>query len=296
MTGNVKPFKTINEQIDLLESRNLIIEDREEARKSLIRLNYYRLSGYSLTLRKDDRFYSGVSFDGLMQLYNFDSELRVAVLYLLENVEVSFRTFVCYYHAKTYGSLGYLEETSFKDGNKFKSFIDRVKDIINKNSAREIFITHHMHKYNGDIPIWVIVELLSFGELSKLFKNIDRNTQNEICHDNFEKITPQYIENWLQAFSILRNICAHRGRLYNRFINFSIKLSGKDIKRLKSDNLEINAVNKQLFSYIFVLFKLIEDQSVKHNFIKRLEDLQAKYPFTKMEYFGFPGNWYEYLN
>lgn len=49
-----KDFKTIDEQIEILRSRGLTIEDEAEAKDFLLRNNYYRVSGYSLTLRKND--------------------------------------------------------------------------------------------------------------------------------------------------------------------------------------------------------------------------------------------------
>ena len=49
-----KDFKTIDEQIEILRSRGLTIEDETEAKDFLLRNNYYRVSGYSLTLRKND--------------------------------------------------------------------------------------------------------------------------------------------------------------------------------------------------------------------------------------------------
>ena len=69
MAQDVKPFKTIEDQIAILEDRGLIIEDEEYAKKSLANLNYYRLSAYTLTLRKDDHFYDNVHFSDVMQIY-----------------------------------------------------------------------------------------------------------------------------------------------------------------------------------------------------------------------------------
>ena len=60
MSQEVKPFKTIEEQIDILEDRGLIIDDEDAAKKFLANLNYYRLSAYTLTLRKDNHFYANV--------------------------------------------------------------------------------------------------------------------------------------------------------------------------------------------------------------------------------------------
>ena len=52
-----KEFKTINEQIELLKPRRLSIPDETMAGSFLLRNNYYRVSGYSLTLRNHDVFY-----------------------------------------------------------------------------------------------------------------------------------------------------------------------------------------------------------------------------------------------
>ena len=44
-----KPFKTYREQLDILRSRNLIIENEERAIDILRRVNYYNLiNGYKL--------------------------------------------------------------------------------------------------------------------------------------------------------------------------------------------------------------------------------------------------------
>jgi len=74
MAQEVKPFKTIEEQIAILENRGLIIDDKEYAKKSLANLNYYRLSAYTLTLRKDDHFYDNVHFSDMMQIYIVNNE------------------------------------------------------------------------------------------------------------------------------------------------------------------------------------------------------------------------------
>lgn len=62
MTQIVKPFKTIKEQIAILDNRGLIIDDEEVAMKTLTYLNCYRLSAYTLTLRKDNQFYANIHF------------------------------------------------------------------------------------------------------------------------------------------------------------------------------------------------------------------------------------------
>lgn len=295
MPEKIKPFKSIEEQINLLESRGLIIDDRAKAERALTHYNYYRLSGYTLTLRKNDTFFENVKITDVMQIYNFDAELRSLLLYILEYIEVSFRTYIGYCHAKEYGPLGYLNSKNFDDVERFFKFKTDLDEAINDNEKSEIFIRHHREKYEGKFPIWVVVELLSFGTLSRLYKNLCCNTRKIICKNNYGLISDEYIGNWLQGLTILRNICAHRGRLYNRYINFSLSFSSKDKKKLREFGLDIQTLSKQLFTYIFIINKLVQDEEVWVNFIGRFEFLTTKYSFVKISYYGFPENWRDIL-
>ena len=266
-----KPFKTIIEQIEILKARGLLIDDEIYASRVLSNINYYRLSGYTLTLRRNDKFYKNVTLQQVMQIYKFDVELRVQLLYLLEYIEVSFRTHLGYYHAKEYGPLGYNNKESFANEKYYLKFYQEIHHMIGKNGKNEIFINHHNEKYDGKFPFWVIVELMSFGCLSRAFKNLNQEIKIEICKNHYDSIPYYYIDNWLQAFVILRNICAHRGRIYNRYIPFTPKLSSKDKKLLRENNLDINKKTKQVFTYIFIINKLIDNKTIMQNFIDKFK-------------------------
>lgn len=295
MAQDIKPFKTIEEQIAILEDRGLIIEDEDYAKKTLSNLNYYRLSAYTLTLRKDDCFYDNVRFSDVMQIYNFDMELRAALMYLLESIEVSMRTYIGYYHAKSFGALGYYEEDAFEDANRFHKFETDYKEAIEEYGDKEVFVKHHNDVYDGKFPIWVLVELLTLGTLSRLFKNLTPEVRNEICKSNYGKINDEYIGNWLQGCTILRNICAHRGRLFNRQIPFSLRLGKKDKLIFKNNGISINKATKQLFAYLIVMKKMIPDDRVWNTFTSRLVDLKNKYPFVRLDYYGFTEDWEKLL-
>lgn len=292
---DIKPFKTISEQIDILKQKKLIINDEKAAANILAHINYYRLSGYTLTLRKNDRFYNNVSFEQVMQIYNFDAELRAVLLYALEYIEVSFRTYIGYYHSKKYGPLGYLDKSTFADEKRCDEFHEEVRQLIESNERNELFIKHHKEKYNSHFPMWVIVEIMQFGCLSRLFKNLDEELKKEICTTFYSPIPYTYIENWLQAFVVLRNICAHRGRIYNRYITFTPKLSKKDKELFRRNNLDLSKAGKQLFTFIFVMNKVIDDNVVWNNFINKIDTLIKKYPFVKISFCGFPENWWNIL-
>ena len=172
MAHDVKPFKTVDEQIEILLKRGLIVDDVEEAKQLLLNFNYYRISAYSLTLRKNDAFYHNIHFHDIMQIYNFDMELRASILYLLEYIEVSIRTHIGYYHSAVYGPLGYLDCSTFKEINRYEKFKTDYETAIEEYGYKEVFVMHHKEIYDGQFPVWVLVELLSFGSLSRVFKNL----------------------------------------------------------------------------------------------------------------------------
>lgn len=287
----MKPFKTIEEQITILQQRGLIIDDAQKAKRFLSNLNYYRLSAYTLTLRKNDMFYNNVHFSDVMQIYNFDMELRSILMYLLESIEVSMRAYIGYFHGKHYGALGYYCSSAFENKEYFEKFKNDYSNAIKEYGNKEVFVKHHNDAYEGNFPIWVLVELLTLGTLSRLFKNLPREVRNEICKNNYGKIKDLYIGNWLQGCTILRNICAHRGRLFNRQIPFSLRFSSKDKKLLTQNNDSINKINNKLFAYIVVMKKMVPDSEVWDTFIERLCNLIDKYPFVRLDYYGFAKDW-----
>jgi abortive infection bacteriophage resistance protein len=90
---------------------------------------------------------------------------------------------------------------------------------------------------------------------------------------------------------ILRNICAHRGRIYNRYITFAPRLSAKDKLLFSNSNLDLNKDTKQIFTYIYIMNKLIGDNAVMDNFVDRFKKLIKKYPFVKLSHYGFHDDW-----
>ena len=81
--GETKPFLSIDDQLDLLIKRGLIVSDRNNALNILNRTNYYRFSAYSLTLRKDNVFYPNITFDNIYEIFADSVLLLIARHYSL---------------------------------------------------------------------------------------------------------------------------------------------------------------------------------------------------------------------
>ena len=69
-----KTFKNLDEQIEILKSKNLVIDDINYAKEILLRENYFFLSGYRHLFLKDDgsrKFINNTNFRELYSVFNF---------------------------------------------------------------------------------------------------------------------------------------------------------------------------------------------------------------------------------
>ena len=289
-----KKFLTIDEQIELLKARGLNVTDICEARKALENLNYYRLSGYSLTLRKDDKFYENIDFQDLMQIYNFDNELKTMLFNVLTEIEINLKTHIAYILGQQTGSMGYMLPTNYANQSHYRQFVTGFEKAL-KDNKHEAFVKHHNEEYNGEYPIWVAVEVLSFGNTSKLFSALNYSIKETIGEEYYNGISPKYLETWFHSMAVLRNICAHGVRLFNRGLPTAVAFTRKELDELKAYGYNPNSIGKRLFFAIIIIHRILYDKTLRDELIKQIKMLMQKYPFVKIEHYGFKDNWEEIL-
>jgi len=303
----VKSFLSIDNQIKLLRTRGLVIPDEKYdiANLFLRNNNYYRVSGYTLTLRKDDKFNNSISIENVIEIYEFDKRLRHAIFSVIESIEVRIKTFIAYYHAEKKGPLGYLDINNFNCHLKAKIDIGAVKNYFylsdridkqkNNKNINELFLNHHNQNKEGKLPLWVCVEILTFSEVSKLYCILDEGIKINIASEFGFNVSAavKIIENHLYSITILRNMCAHGSRLYNRIFTHKPNLSTmqRDYLRIGKDNLPIY---DSLFSYLLIIKSLSLPDDFKI-LVEHLSEFKSKYPFVNLKYYGFPDNWQEVL-
>lgn len=281
----LKPPATFESQLQILKGRGLIIEDEDLAIRVLQRINYYRLSAYGLSLKRNDQFFEGATFSQIHALYEFDHRFRYLIMDMTEQVEIAFRTHISYHIAHTYGVLGHLQSSHFENEGYHLLFVNELDKEVRR--SQEIFIKHHFDKYEGSIPVWVAVEVLSFGTLSKLFSNMKSIDKNHIAKTNY-RAPAVYLESWLKCLSYIRNICAHYGRIYNRPLTSKPRLNGQSRKMGIQPN--------KIFANIYVLKQLIPDRDKWRDFVIRLGALISAYEeVIELERVGFPENWEDIL-
>lgn len=297
-----KNFKTFDEQLVLLKERELKISNDSFALSKLKRINYYRLSAYFLPFQypknsdKKDIFFENTTFEKIIQLYYFDCELRKIVFEAIEIIEIYFRTQITYHHALKYGAFGYLKKENFETSQEFyDKIMINLKDETKR--SEESFIKHFKDEYNTtDLPMWAVVEVISFGTISKLY-SILKTQEQEAVISELKEINKKVFKNWLHGLSVIRNICAHHSRLWNKTLGVKFEIPRKikeftTITKIENE-IEIKLNDKLFFALTTIEYILNSIGEDEINFKLKIKDLFHKYPKIKLESMGFIRNWEE---
>jgi len=290
MTKALKPAKTFDEQVAILESRDMIIDDYDHAAEYLSRVNYYRFSGYSYLFQKgNDRYKSGTQFEAITKIMDFDRQMRHILLAGLESAEIYARTQIAYWFSHIHWKDGgaYYNPAFFTDPAHHKDFLDNLAVQIANNQDKP-FVSHHIHQYGGKMPLWCAVELISFSKLSQLYGNMKLEDQKAIASKM--KLDERFLRNWLHCFSVLRNTCAHYGRLYSAVYSPPAVLGAKTL-RTHSEIMQ-----NTLFAYIIALLRFLPDESDCELLRNGITDLIHEYTgLIDLWSIGFPDNWHDLL-
>lgn len=282
-----QPPMTIDEQVENLKSLGLIINDEEYAKKILNDISYFRLvKAYSLGFKaKNGKYNDGVTFEQIVELYLFNANFRQITFVEIEKIEVNVRCRIANYFAETYGVLGYKEAANFVDEEYHKTFMEDIEEEIGRNSKAP-FVKNFRDNYEGgELPIYALVEVFSFGTLSKFYKNM-KNVDKKVVAKSFG-IGYTYLESWLESISYVRNICAHYGRLYNA------KLSKTPI--LYKEYSQAGIGNNRMFGVLLCMKQILKNDKHWNLYVDQIEMLIDKYEKVDVKTMGFPENWKELL-
>jgi abortive infection bacteriophage resistance protein len=280
MDNQVKLPLTYKQQLEKLRTRGCLISDSTFCERILEQVNYYRLSAYFLPFKENERYIEGTTFDNVYQLYEFDQKLRNILFATIEEIEVFLKAKIAYYHAHKYGALGYNVLANYNTKCDINKFITSIKTKINDN-RRIQFVKHHIDNYNGQFPIWVIIELFTFGMLSRFYVNLPKLDQKVVARELYATI-PKNLASWLRCCSDLRNICAHFGRLYFRI--FTAVPAG-------FPNID-DATKRRLFGAVLVLKQLYPNSDRWNKILLELSSLFDDYSSKiRLLHLGFPSDW-----
>lgn len=294
MPAATKAFKTYEEQVDLLASRGMDIGNRNTAIKQLQHVNYYRLSGYWYSFRRqpgqqrEDDFYPGTSLQDVVKLYNFDETLRTATFACLTPIELTVRALLGH-------ELGRIDECAhLKPGLLgprasqsifYAAWIKRYEK--NLRESKEDFVKHHRAKYGGTLPVWAAAEILDWGALTDLYGFSPRPVQDSVA-DKFNLAAPQ-LESWMKSLNVIRNICAHHGRLFNKV--HAIKPKLPDVGHFPDLDKVRNEMNRT-YGQLSLIQQMLQQQGIGRP--RLLPAVLRSYPDVKLlpiSHIGAPPDW-----
>ena len=282
-------------QVELLKSRGLNIPDEALAEFYLSQINYYRFAAYCLPFEADHAahtFRHNVSFNDVLNLYIFDRELRLLVLDAIERIEVSLRTKLAYHLSHNY-QLAHpqLHPGLFKSHSEYKKSKDKLDNDI--KSSSEDFIQHLKGKYTeSQPPIWAVVELMTMGQLSRWFSNINARADRVSISDNYG-LNEAIMTSFCEHLSLVRNSAAHHCRFWNREFTKTPRLPKNASRNLVSSLLVLPDSDRRvrkLYNTFVILAYLMEKICRGTHWVDRFKALiaQHKIDTTKM---GFPQDW-----
>ena len=288
-TPYTKAFLSYSDQVNLLISRGLRLENKNKVLHLLENISYYRLSGYwyPLLADKDKHIFKlGANFETAFNLYKFDKELRRLIVIELEKIEIAVRSKIVHLLSATYGPFWIENASLFVNPKKHNTTITKINDEFSRSD--EEFIASFKSKYSNPLPpAFMTMEISSFGTLSLLYSNLKPGFKKREIASHFG-LSDTVFSSWLHSIVYIRNICAHHARLWNRLMSIQ-PLSPRNPKNPWLTNFQIN--NKRVYYLLSIIVYLLDTINPNHTFRQKIENLFLKYPNVDVRAMGFPLDW-----
>lgn len=281
-----RPFRSLDQQIDILREKGMLIDNEDYAKSVLSKIGYYTLiNGYkNLFLRKNDRgnivtphqYINETKIEDIVALYKFDKNLRAILYNGLLSYETTLNSELAYRFSEMFPTA-----YSYLDINNFKHDSDNTVRILKTISSLTTKIEQEAHKRGNNaikhyinshtcIPLWVLTEFMTFGDLNYFYLNCKDELKRQIAHDftlKYRKtnglsqsnaIMPEVIEHINHVANMFRNAVAHNEITYSKVINRGPNLSSvRNI--LGQSDLRLNS-QPGVFE-LMISLRLVLDQS-----------------------------------
>ncbi len=320
----MKAFKTLRQQLRILRNRGLYVPKDGKPMRVLQEENYYALiNGYkelflganASAVDQSETFIPGSTFEEIYSLSIFDRNLRAILLKAILKVENQFKSFVSYEFSKNHGHENYLKKSSFDDLrgslasrnaiNDYEKKIERINKVISGVQGnisyyykKKSYIKHYVNEY-GFVPLWVLVNTMSFGTISTFFTLMKQAEQVNISRKY--NLLKETLSRYMKVLSEVRNVCAHDERLYNIVLSKESEI--RDTRYHVSlgvpiVNTKYSCGKKDFFAILITLKEILK----KREFTKLVSDIDTELNkiSTKlrsvsiidlMAKMGLPSNW-----
>ena len=304
-----KEFKTLEQQIEVLREKGLVINDIDKAEELLLRENYFFINGYRhifLKSNKDKTFIAGTTFEELYAVFQFDRNFRNIIFKNLLIVENNLKSILSYSLSKKYAikEKDYLKPSNFSQDIKM---VRQVNDVLNKikrqirlNGRQHSATLHYLSNY-GYVPLWILVKLLSFGMINELYSIL--KPEDKLSIAKYYNLDVETLGTYIGLLSNYRNLCAHDDIVYDHRTQKQIP----DTKYHRE--LDIPIMNDEYIygkNDIFTVVIMLKSMLDKEKFTDFVNEVNYELclldgrvdiiPQSKiLDRMGFPENWCEIL-
>ncbi len=295
----MKSFLDYQGQISKLRSKQLIISDESKAIGILKQTSYFALiNGYKNAFKSNNGNYiNGVRFEHIVSLYDFDIRLSELFLKYILIFERSIKSHISYHFSEKYpnsyrdyfNALNY-DYTDVSKRIEIYQFINNLFSVYSKNQSRD-YMKHYKDKHNNEVPLWVLVKVMTFGNISRMYSLLKQKQQNDIAQEY--GMTNGQLDSVLSFLTHFRNVCAHNERLYNYHTRIAIPMT-----LFNGIAVSPNYQGNDLFSVV-VCFRSVLSKAKFDDFIDELKQIITEFsldgcPVTKediLNEMGFDKNW-----
>lgn len=269
-----KEFVANADLLPILKTRNLKIKNEKKVLEFLEKVNYTKIKEYLYHFDPNNKDYKGLDFEVIIDLYYFDKNLRKDILTIIEILEIRLKNDIVKVLAPK-DPFSYLDSKTFFGTFKHQEFLREIGNYERKNKDNPLIKTFRQ-KYPTEkrLPIWIIVEIITLGNISTMYKFMKIGDKIRLVQLFDKNLDKDDFASWIENITLLRNFCAHNGRLWNR--NF---------KPLAKINLSESQRTAGQIKALYIIIKYFKpDYSFKH-LRRELTKFFRKYP-KFMQNFG----------
>jgi len=311
-----KPFKTIDEQYELLVERGLTFNNEQKAKDYLLAYNYYNVVncyGHFL-IDHDNQYIAGSDFMEIIAIHQFDSQFKNTMFKSILDVENMFKSIVSYEFSKAYQSeQPYMNQSNFNTAYSIKivAFQADIAKILSKYSdlKSDNSIKHYLNKHHH-VPMWVLCNYMTFGQMLTMYGLLTDTLRNQISKDinkivnqNIQstlediRLSPKNIDQILGNLKDIRNLLAHDNMLFG----YTCKTSFPYISSIFSSQNIVKEAQRQNVYDVFLMLRLFMPESkyailfnsIRRASIKLHSKLSTIDSSDVMKSLGFPSDFYK---
>lgn len=279
--------------IQTLKDRGLSITDDNKALAFLENVSYFRFRTYLRPMEQDTvmhQYKSGASFGKAVSLYLFDTRLRMLIFSAIQQIEVSLRAKIINHFSLSHGAFWFIQPELATDKHKFTENLSTLERELQR--SKDEFIKEHCVKYGkeGYPPAWKILELVSFGCLTKLYFNFADTTIKKKIARSYGVPQHEMLESWMKAVNALRNACAHHERIWNRVMPVIPQLPATLRNTWITDKPQMANRFYAVFCCLIYWLNAIKPENT---LVQDFKSLLQEFPNVDTTAMGFTTNWKE---